>query len=269
MLHEFRLAVCDDEEIYIDHICRYLETYENESGNKIVVSRYVSGFHLLEDLRGGSRKYDILFLDVDMPVVQGIDVAMEVRKFDKDTPICFVTSYENYAFQAFQADATGYLVKPVKYAEFKRMIDKCTTQIQYTRERKEVKESYFCMRRGSGETMIPVSSIQYIEKKRNQCVFHLDSGEVTCYDTLASVYGKLDHNHFYYAHQGYIVNFDRMIEVQREKILLAEGAEIPMSRRYYKDLRKLHMEKVRKTLAERRGEIAEVEEKKKRNQSSP
>ena len=160
MLHEFRLAVCDDEELYIDRICRHLEVYERESGNRLIVERYFSAQDLLEELKGGEKQYDMLFLDVDMPEMKGTDAALLVRDHDRTIPICFITSYEEYALAAFLADAVGYLVKPVKYEELKRIVDKCIAQLRYERDRKAAEEQYICVRRGNGEVMLSVSEIQ-------------------------------------------------------------------------------------------------------------
>lgn len=262
MLNEFRVAICDDEEIHIDHMCQYLAAYESESQNKLIVERYSSAMFLLEVLRMGEKKYDILFLDVDMPDMQGTDAAMEIRKFDEDTPICFITSYENYAFQAFQVEAIGYLVKPVTYQDFKHLVNKCTVQIQYARDREAAEERYFSIRTERSETVILVQNIMYIEKKRNKCVFHLMDGEVTSYDTLSKVYERLNHAQFYYVHQGYIVNFSCIREVLSDRIYLAGDLEIPVSRRYYQELRELHMNKIKRLLAERKTELFEKEYRK-------
>ncbi len=208
MENVFYAAICDDEEIHIDNICRYLAAYESESGNTLVIERYSSAKVLLEKLKSKEKQYDILFLDVDMPDMQGTDAAMEIRKFDTSTIICFITSYENYAYQAFKVDAVGYLVKPVQYKEFKRMADKCIVQLQYERDKETAEKRYFRIRTERSETVILTQTIMYIEKKRNKCMFHLSDREVTSYDTLSHVYEQLDHKQFYYAHQGNIVNFD-------------------------------------------------------------
>ena len=251
-MREFRVAICDDEEIYIDQVCQYVAAYESESGNHLQIERYSSARVLVEALQSGEAAYDMLFLDVDMPDMQGTDAALAIREFDHDTVICFITSYENYAYQAFRVDAVGYLVKPVKYAEFKRMADRCIVQIQYTRDRQAAEERYFRIQTSRSETIVPTESILFIEKKRNTCVFHLEDREVTCYDTLSKVYERLNPEMFYYTHQGYIVNFDHIEEVASDRIYVEGGLEIPVSRRYYKTLHEMHMCKVKRLLAERR-----------------
>ena len=254
-MHEFRLAICDDEEVHIDRICQYLAAYESESGNKLLVERYSSARVLLEELRSGEKQYDILFLDVDMPDMQGTDAAIEIRNFDKETQICFITSYENYAYQAFKVDAIGYLVKPVAYADFRHMANRCIVQLQYIRDREAAEERFFCIKTERSERIIPLQSILYIEKKRNKCVFHLTDREVTSYDTLSKVYERLNPQQFYYTHQGYIVNFDHIKEVETDRIYLAGDLEIPVSRRYYPQLREMHINKMKRLLSERRAEV--------------
>lgn len=252
MSNEFRLAICDDEAIHIDNICQYLVAYESETENKIVVECYSDAKALVEGLRSGEKKFDMLFLDVDMPEMKGTDAAIAIREFDSDIVICFITSFENYAYQAFKVDAIGYLVKPVAYRDFKRMADKCTVQIQYARDTEEAGERYFCVKTERSETIITVQSIWYIEKKRNKCVFHLADREITSYDTLAKVYERLNPSQFYYTHQGYIVNFDCIQEVLPDRIYLPGNLEIPVSRKYYKGLREMHLNKLKRLMAERR-----------------
>lgn len=251
-MNEFRMAICDDERIHIDHICSYLAAYESESGNRLLVDAYDSPLELLEKLKSGEQKYDILFLDVDMPEMQGTDLAEQIRRFDKKTIICFITAYEHYAYRAFRVEAMGYLVKPVKYVDFKHLTDKCLIHIQYEQERDSAKERYFRVKTERNETVVLTQDILYIEKRRNKCVFHTVEREITSYDTLAKVYEQLNPKQFCYVHQGFIVNFDYIKEVLPDRLFLASDLELPVSRRYYKAIHDRHMDKIERLRAERR-----------------
>lgn len=254
-MNQFQLALCDDEAIHIENICRYLSAYESESGNVLVVEYYESAQILLDELKNEKKTFDIIFLDVDMPNLSGMDAAMAIRKFNIDIVICFITSYENYAYQAFLADAAGYLMKPVTYNDFKRMINKCIAQIQYTRDCETAEDKFFDVKTERSHTVVPMRSIVYIEKRRNKCVIHLNDKEVTSYDTLVHVYEHLNQKQFYYVHQGYIVNFDYIKEVLPDRILLAINLEIPLSRKYYKTMYELHMNKLKRLQSERRRDL--------------
>ena len=72
----------------------------------------------------------------------------------------------------------------------------------------------------------------------------MEDGELVCYETLKNLYGRLDHETFCYAHQGYIVNFDKIMEVLPNTIALGEGREIPVSRKYQKGLYERHWDMI-------------------------
>lgn len=244
-MRKFRLALCDDEHFFIEDIKQYLKAYESETNNEIVVTEYYSGIELLEDIRANGLTWDILFLDVDMPQKSGTEVAKEIRRNYENAVICFITAYVEYAYQAYQTEALGYLVKPVKYSELRHLLNRSVTQVQYMKDAAEARKRYIEIKTNHNTTILCMEEILYIEKRRNQCVFHLEDGEMVCYMTLKEVYKKLDHEIFYYVHQGYIVNFEQIKEVRADVVCLGRNREVPMSRRYQSKMREMHMNKIR------------------------
>lgn len=104
----FQMAICDDEEYWIEDICGYLKAFMSEEDVELHVSKYHSGIELLDDMRENGKNLDMIFLDVEMPMYTGMDIAIEIRKFNKEVILCFVTSHQKYAFDAFQVNASGY-----------------------------------------------------------------------------------------------------------------------------------------------------------------
>jgi len=166
-MYEYKLVVCDDQQCFIDDIKGYLKAYESESNNKIIVLEYLSGKDLLEDIKEQGLKQDIWFLDVDMPEKKGIDVAKEIKEVYPDAVICFITSYEDYAYEAYRTEALGYLVKPVKYQELRRMLNRCATQVQYQRNAVEAKKRFIEVKINRGTVLLDTDEILYIEKRKN------------------------------------------------------------------------------------------------------
>lgn len=244
-MNKFRLAICDDEAFFIEDIRQYLKAYESESGNEIITTAYSSGVDFLAELQIGVAEYDICFLDVDMPEMKGIEVAKHLREICPQTVVCFITSFEQYAYEAYQTEALGYLKKPVKYADLKYMMNRCTLQVQYMKDTKEVDQKYLEVKTGHGSKIIRIDDILYIEKRRNQCVFHLEDGEFICYNTLSNIYRELDKNIFFYVHQGYIVSFPQVREVKSNVVCLGKDREIPLSRKYQPKIQEMYMKKVR------------------------
>ena len=250
-MNEFNVAVCDDEDYYIADIKKYVVAFESESETKLNIYEYNSGLELLQDMQNSGVKFHIVFLDVDMPEYSGIDTAIELRKTDKNVVICFETSYEQYAYEAYQVEALGYIVKPVKYVELKKLLERAIINIRYCIDEKQADEKYLEVKTNKDSKLVEIKDIIYIEKRKNQCIFHLMDGELVCYETLGNIYGKLDVQQFYYSHQGYIVNFSKIKEVKKGCVCFSESVEAPVSRKYYTSLRKMHMDKILRIRQER------------------
>ena len=139
---------------------------------------------LLKDIENDDLKYDIIFLDVEMPEINGVDMARQIRKITQDVIICFVTSFDKYAIQAYGVEALAYVVKPVAYAELKRVLSRAVVLVQYTFDYKEAEERYIEVPVSRNTRIVDVRTIQYIEKRRNKCVLHCTDAEITCYETL-------------------------------------------------------------------------------------
>jgi two-component system, LytTR family, response regulator LytT len=241
-MNQYRIAVCDDETYYREEVINFLTTFSNESGNVFDLHAYQSGEELLKANK--NTVYHILILDVEMEGKSGIDVAREIRKHDENVIIIFATSHENYALGAFDVSAAGYLVKPVSYVKLKKLLSNAIMSVDFLRDRESAKERYIEIKVKYETIRIEVNKIKYIEKKRNVSIIHMEANEYTCYETLAQLYSKLDINKFCYIHQGYIVNFNMIMEVGKTMVVLADYIEIPISRKYYKEVKTRFMDNI-------------------------
>lgn len=148
-------------------------------------------------------------------------------------------------------EALGYVMKPAKYTELKRIMHKALIQIYYQRDSVEASRRYLEVATKKERMMIDTRNILYVEKRGNQCVVHLEDGEVVCYISLKQFFAQLNQEKFCYVHQGYVVNFDKIKEVKKEAACFGEGREIPVSRRYQPGLKKRHMDKIYRLRQER------------------
>lgn len=249
-MNEFQMAVCDDEEFYIEDICAYLKAFESEEDVKLIVTKYMSSRALLEDVQENGKRFDMFFLDIDMPEYTGMELATLLKEQDEQAVICFITSHTQHAFDAFQINAIGFLKKPASYVDVKNMLNKCIIQIRYLKDRKMAEETYVEVMLHKSKHILPMKKIRYIEKQRNKCVIHLIDEEIACYETLTHIYEKLDHTRFYFVHQGYIVNFNQILDVQQDCIHVTGGHAIPVSRKYFKEIYGLYMDKINRLRAE-------------------
>lgn len=255
-MNPIRIAICDDEEFYRSELEKLVNVYGNEAEADLTIEVCSKVEALVEAIESGEKTYEILFLDVDMPEMSGIEAAKVIREVDQDVLICFVTSHERYALDAYGVDAVGYVLKPMKYTDVKRIVEKAKIQIYYRMDREKAEQRYLEVVSARDKVLIDLEKVVYIEKRRNQCVFHLTDGEQVCYDTLAKVYKQLDTETFLYTHQGYIANFHYIKEVKREAVCFGSGMEIPISRKYYEPLKKRHMDKIYRALDERKHDLS-------------
>lgn len=238
------VAICDDEEYFFKELEKFVSVYANEEGCELVIDTYQNPERLVEEIASGEKEYQLIFLDVEMPEMSGVEVAKKLRKEGFQDVICFVTGFEGYALDAFSVEAIGYICKPAKYAEVKKVIQKALIQIYYNRDAEEAKKRYLEVCTQRDVTLVDTQKIVYLEKRRNQCVIHMEAGEVVCYETLKHLFAKLNQQKFCYCHQGFIVNFDKIKEVKKEIICFGEGREVPVSRRYQSELKERHMNEI-------------------------
>ncbi len=235
-MREYKVAICDDEEFYLEEIEKHVSVFGNEMELSIVYRLFAGGDDLMQAIADGEL-FDFYLLDIDMPGISGIDVAEQLRKTEKHPTICFITSYEDYTANAYQVKAEAYIMKPVKYLDLKEALSKMLILADYKKNSEEAKNRYLRLKTGSGYTTISIQRILYIEKRRNQCIFHMVDGELTCYETLKNIYPKLNPGQFFFTHQGYIVNMEHVKEVDKEFVHLGNNIDVPLSRSRIKEMK--------------------------------
>lgn len=244
-MRHFEVRICDDEKYYIDDLKTLISTLSNELDYEIGVSTYLDVEELLQDVLEEKKPCHILFLDVEMPKMNGVDAAIKLRKEGYEGVICFVTGFDKYALNAFQVDALGYICKPARYDELKRLMKRACIQVFYQIDEEEARKRYIEVSSHGKEFVVDLKKVLYIEKRKNQAIIHMEEGEITCYEPLKMLYARLNQEKFVYTHQGFIANFEKIKEVCQDSVMFGEGCEIPVSRKYQKDLRKRHMALVR------------------------
>lgn len=162
------IAICDDELSEVKTIEDYITTFSVQSGIEFKVNKYTNGNKLLGSYNGNPSKYDVIFLDVEMPEINGIEIAEQIRKIpDRNVLIVFITSYPEYMQDSFDVQAYQYLTKPLTYDLFE---DKMKRLIGYLNELQ--------------------TNIAVISLKNGEIILHLD--DIICFETIKSITTKSD-----------------------------------------------------------------------------
>lgn len=175
---------------------------------------------------------DIVFLDIDMPHLTG----MELADMIKPTQIIFTTAHSNYAINAFDNDATDYLLKPVSYERFLKAVSKARgkfllkNQVSLTENEDE---DFFIKSETKGKMIkLKYDEIYFIEAKANYLKFYLNERSHLAYLTMKEIEEKLSSTKFIRIHKSYIVNIKKIIALQGNEVILENNKHVEIGRTY-------------------------------------
>lgn len=232
-----KVAFCDDELSVLNELRVLLDQYRVERNQEIDYVTFQSPLDLLAEIERGTR-FDILFLDVIMPRETGIDAAKEIRNYDSNVKIVFLTSSAEYAVQSYTVGAYFYQLKPIWMESFFRLMDSAISSCE-----KEHMDSLI-LRCKSGITRIELRQLEYCEVIHRTLFIHLANGRV-----LQSV-GSMDDLYkqlmtcggFIRPHRSYLVNLEYAQSLSYQAVTLSCGAEIPIPRGKYQEIKDAYLE---------------------------
>lgn len=230
-----RIAVCDDQIKELNRLSTLLNDYREKTKACFTYTTYSDSIALLEDVRKGG--FDFLILDVMMPLVNGMEVAHEVREFDDNIKIAFLTSSPEFAVESYSVEAFAYLLKPASADNLYPILDKLFRMAQKPEDGLSVKFQ-------NGVANIPFFRLAYVEVMNRMLCFHLTDGSVRELVAPLSEYEGvlLQRPQFIRVHRAFIVNVWQVQELRSADILTYTGRVVPVSRRLYAQVRKAYMD---------------------------
>lgn len=210
---EFKCIIVDDEQ----PARKLLENYCSKIKSLHLVGCYKSGLDALSVLQ--EKEIDILFLDIQMPDISGIDF-LKSLKLHK-TKVVFTTAYRDYALEGFELDAVDYLLKPIEFHRFLRAIEK-VKEVHQKKEKLEVKdvEGSLIIRSGKKQYRVPTSEILYIKSESEYVKYVTQNhGNLMVHGALKEVMNSLSNNNkFLRIHRSYIVNMTHITYVEGSRV---------------------------------------------------
>lgn len=217
MIH---IAICDDEKPFADGLIELLERYAAETGAPVRVSAYYDGMELIERY---DPTIDLVFLDIRMKRLNGLDTAERLRQRDETVEIIFLTTLAQYALEGYQYGATNYIIKPLQYVRLKSELDKFRS-----RHRLE-KCPAFLVTNDSGKYKIPLDKLRYVETYGRNLKCHTEREDVVCYKSMKQMERELAGQGFARCHSSYLVNLGYIKRVRKLEITLITGETLPIS----------------------------------------
>ena len=218
-----RIAVCDDEKIFLEQIQEVLQNF-----SQIEQMELFDDLHMLFSKLKDGAKYDVIFMDIEWnhPNKNGIDYAAKINEEYPDIQIIYITAYNDRFSQKIfwePVNLCGYLVKPIKKENLGILFKKAEKNIARLK-----RNNLIVHYKGVAET-IPFHNIQYIESNAHQLLFYLRSDVITVYDKLDDYESKLQPG-FVRIHKSFLVNMDYIKRIERNEVTLKSGKALPISK---------------------------------------
>ena len=215
-----RIAVCDDDETAVSFLRELIESYPKQ---KLSADGYSSG----EDLLRTRNIYDLIFLDIDMKGIDGIETARRIRIHDRKVKIVYVTSYKEYAGKAFSVHAFGYLLKPVKQEKIWKQIEDAL--LWQEEEAPEVKQVEFTA--VEGLVRLPVDMIYYFEYQNRRIYMKAKDTTYEMRGKISDIACRMEKYGFSVPHKSFVVNLYHVKNIKGYEILMMNGEWIPLSQK--------------------------------------
>lgn len=220
-----RIVIVDDDKDFSEKVEEIVQNFFKEIEEAVSVKRCADGSALLDELKL-SRSYDIYFMDVEMPKINGLNLAREIKSMEADADIVFLSAYEKYAVPSYKVRAYYYILKEEYGSEIPTVLK------QIWQERLDAQKDYYVIHNSLYGKRMRLNDIVLLLREKKYVVFRCTGGkEYRERGSLGEIYCKLPHDRFVYIDRGYIVNLKHVSDWDGDTIRLGTGVELTVSRR--------------------------------------
>ena len=235
-----RIAVCDDCRQQAQDILTLLARYQTERpGVEMHTDNFSTGDEVLDNI-STRQLADLFLLDIIMPGLSGIELAREIRDLSDKAYIVFLTNSEDYALEAFNVQATQYILKPVKEDNLFPVLDKIISLLE--REN----DDFLLVSTPERNVKIPFSSVICVESIQRKLRIYLTDGGILSSKTIRmpfeiAVAPLFQDSRFLHAHKSFILNMSLVEELTKDSFVMKKGIEIHIPRYKYADVKNIYL----------------------------
>ena len=215
-----KIALVEDSHQDRSKLRRMIETQAKKEYLLIEIDEFSDGIELIEHYNKG---YDIVYLDIEMAIMDGMTAAEKLRKQDQDVLIVFITNFVQHAIRGYSVSASDFLLKPLTVFNFQEHFKRILKKL-------EGKEETFLSVKSSNEMRrVNIDNIYYIESQGHYLYLNLKDEVVITIDTMKNMEQKLENQGFFRSNNGYIVNLKYVRGVEKNVVDVG-GHKLQISR---------------------------------------
>lgn len=229
-----RIAICDDQAECLNQTSSAIR--KCVSAAQASIDLFKGGISFLKEFK--RHPYDLVFLDIEMPEMDGITLAKKLRMLSTDVPIIFLTSHIEYALEGYEVNALRYLTKPVDPNKLRDVLSAVMERMRQQR--------ILWIKTDMGEQKLPVKDILFMEAQ-NQNILICTKKDAYCVrHNLSDYEQELSQDGFFRIHRGYLVSLTHIKSIGKGEITLVNSTVLPVSRTKEKELKEALFQHIRK-----------------------
>lgn len=215
-----KISVVEDEKDASDLLISFLHRFEKEQGFLFDITLFTNPLTFLDDY---DKKTDVVFMDILLPDLNGMEACKRLREIDKEVTIIFVTNLASYAIKGYEVEALDFIVKPISYDNFSLKLRRALDRVKANEDHALVVST------SQGDEIVPVSTITYIEVMRHQILIHTSRKRtLETYGTLKNIENQLDPMVFCRCNSCYLVNL-HYVQSIKDYVAVVAGDELQIS----------------------------------------
>ena len=215
MRNMIRIAIVEDDREHALRLENALKKYADEHKLALKIRVFYNVISFLEQYAGD---YEIVFMDIMMPMMNGMDASRMLREKDENVMLIFVTSMGQYAIRGYEVSASDFIVKPVEYPSFALKFTRALSKLPKKEDRDVL------IRTETGFVKLSPDRITYVEVRSHHCIYHTRSGQFRQYQTMKSVEAALDGQGFARCNNYLLVNLAYVEKIEGLTVQVAGEA---------------------------------------------
>jgi len=217
----YKIQILEDEMSAANTLREYLNRFANERGIQIQIHHFENPYDFLESYAYDA---DIIFFDIEMPGVNGMEAAKKIREKDSRVTIVFTTNLAQYAIEGYSVNAFDFILKPFSYPAMELKFARIFNELSHNKAGVTI-----TIKNKSSVQVVDVSEIRYVEVRNHILIYHMHDHEISTWGSMSSAYESLAPHHFSLANACYLINLKHVRGIESGDVVV-DGQKLAISK---------------------------------------